>query len=162
MTTKFFTSCKSKDEVKELYRTLAKEHHPDKGGDLVTMQRLNAEYAFVMDCFTRGGKPNESEQYYAQQSEVDERLRSTIEKLVTIPGIEIEVCGLWIWVSGETKPVKDQLKEMGCRWAPKNEKWYFAGVPCSSKGKFSMTDIRNRYGSQIIEREEQKQRYAVA
>lgn len=32
------------DEIKEAYRRLAKKHHPDKGGDTETFQRIKAAY----------------------------------------------------------------------------------------------------------------------
>lgn len=38
--------------------------------------------------------------------------------------IEIELVGSWIWVSGNTYPVKEQLKEAGIFWAGKKKKWY--------------------------------------
>lgn len=40
----YFSGCKSLDELKKEYRRLALLHHPDMGGDAVTMQTINAEY----------------------------------------------------------------------------------------------------------------------
>ena len=40
----YFASIKSFDELKARYRALAMQHHPDRGGDLATMQAINAEY----------------------------------------------------------------------------------------------------------------------
>lgn len=40
----YFGSIKSFDELKSRYRALAMQHHPDRGGDLATMQAINAEY----------------------------------------------------------------------------------------------------------------------
>jgi hypothetical protein len=33
--------------IEAAYRVLAKQHHPDAGGDTVTMQRLNTAYAVL-------------------------------------------------------------------------------------------------------------------
>jgi curved DNA-binding protein CbpA len=44
---KFFASCNTIEEVKCLYKQLAKDHHPDKGGDTATMQAINVEYAYA-------------------------------------------------------------------------------------------------------------------
>ena len=30
----------------------------------------------------------------------------------------------WVWVSGDTKPIKDDLKELGFRWSPRRKEWY--------------------------------------
>lgn len=75
-------------------------------------------------------------------------LGKTIRKLSD--KIEVELCGKWLWVDGETKPVKEELKKLGLRWASKKEKWYFAGTPAHSWGKTDMEQIRNLHGSEII------------
>lgn len=41
MQTNYFEGCSTLQDVKELYRTLAKQHHPDRGGNLETMQAIN-------------------------------------------------------------------------------------------------------------------------
>lgn len=40
----YFNSITSFDDLKARYRALAMQHHPDRGGDLATMQAINAEY----------------------------------------------------------------------------------------------------------------------
>ena len=35
--------CKTLDEVKAQYKKLAKQYHPDLGGDTATMQEINKE-----------------------------------------------------------------------------------------------------------------------
>lgn len=39
--------------------------------------------------------------------------------LMGLKGLEIEICGNWLWIGGETKENKDALKGAGCRWASK-------------------------------------------
>ena len=51
---KFFNECKTLNEVKFLYRELAKKHHPDKGGELETMQAINNEYAYAIRVIANG------------------------------------------------------------------------------------------------------------
>ena len=41
---KYFTGCKTLDDLKREYRRLAMLHHPDVGGDTATMQAINAEF----------------------------------------------------------------------------------------------------------------------
>ncbi|MBS0350771.1 MAG: hypothetical protein JSR33_06240, partial [Proteobacteria bacterium] len=38
--------------------------------------------------------------------------------------LEIEICGAWIWLSGDTRPHKELLKQNGFRWAPKKERCF--------------------------------------
>lgn len=49
---KYFTNCKTVEEAKKLYRRLAMENHPDRGGDLDTMKAINAEYDEFFNTFT--------------------------------------------------------------------------------------------------------------
>ena len=41
---KYFKNVKSFEDLKEQFRTLARKNHPDAGGDVKTMQAINAEY----------------------------------------------------------------------------------------------------------------------
>lgn len=41
---KFFSNINSLDELKKEYKKLARQHHPDMGGKLETMQKINAEF----------------------------------------------------------------------------------------------------------------------
>ena len=42
---------KSKDEVKEIYRRLCKQYHPDVGGNVRDMQIINDEYNYIQKYF---------------------------------------------------------------------------------------------------------------
>ena len=161
----FFTGCATSEEVKKRYRELCKAWHPDLGPrDQVAertakMQEINAAYARASAIYRQEemrekakkyGKTPPTEQDYTDAAAVDERIRQAIEQIITLEGIEIEICGLWVWVSGNTKPHREALKQAKYRWAPTKEKWYFAGVPASSFGKWTMENIRERYGSQRV------------
>lgn len=45
---RFFKEARNKAQAKSIYRNLCKTHHPDKGGDVQTMQAINAEYDQVL------------------------------------------------------------------------------------------------------------------
>src|SRR5687768_6554510 len=120
---KFFSTCSTIDEVKKLYRQLAKELHPDKGGSVTDMQELNKEYSFACAKLAKG------ENKTAEETEATilnaEKYRQALEKIVSIDGIIIELVGAWIWVTGNTYAVKAQLKEAGFYFASKKVAWYF-------------------------------------
>lgn len=40
----FFSGCQTEEQARSRYRDLAKQHHPDKGGDTSTMQEINRQY----------------------------------------------------------------------------------------------------------------------
>jgi curved DNA-binding protein CbpA len=160
----YFASFKTRDEIKEEYRRLCRLHHPDlfatQGEDIQAaqtriMQEINAEFAIAMDAAVRAEKPGQSEASYAGSADLAERIRQAIEAVIRFDGIEIEICGAWVWLHGETYPIKDALKEAGYRWGRQKRLWYFAGVSSSSRSSHSMDEIRDRYGSERVNRPSQ-------
>ena len=79
-----------------------------------------------------------------------------LHSLMTNPDITVELVGRWIWISGDTKPLKEQLKENNFRWSLKKQMWYY------HKGKYrrfhnremSMDEIKMKYPSQTLRRTE--------
>jgi hypothetical protein len=156
---RFFYACQTLDDAKSLYRKLAQQYHPDRGGDTRTMQELNAEYArFQSEFAYRSERTRQTAAHeegkktaadYHDLSEVIETLRVKIEAILNM-GLEAELCGLWIWVSGDTRPQKDAIKELGFKWAPDKKLWFFAGVPSFNRTRRTMDEIRNMHGSHIF------------
>ena len=66
--------------------------------------------------------------------------------------IEIEVVGKWIWISGDTKAIKETLKNLGFKWASKKMMWYYGELlKCSSRKEKSIEEIRATYGTQKVQ-----------
>ncbi|WP_276484766.1 hypothetical protein [Paraflavitalea pollutisoli] len=146
---KYFSACTTLEEVKKHYKQLALEHHPDRGGDTATMQEINTEYAFAI-AFIAKGKGMTDEQV-DQELKLSEEYRQQIDKIIHLPGIIIELVGNWIWVTGETKPVKDNLKEAGYSFAFQKKAWFYRNEAFKSYGKGgSLDQIRAKYGSHAI------------
>lgn len=150
MTEHYFSGCTTTAQAKDLYRKLARQHHPDLGGDPEVMKAINAEYDVVCARLQRTDRPGKTDKHYAYYAEYDGAVRQALEQIVTLPNIEIEVCGWWIWITGDTKPSKDALKAAKFRWSFKKEAWYFAGCPSKGRGASSLNDIRTTYGSERI------------
>lgn len=151
MNLQFFTTCSTLEEAKKLYYKLAKENHPDRGGDLETMKRINNEYDFVTAKLSQGTQFKEEER--SQQFEMAQQYKEKITAIINIPGLIIEICGLWIWITGETREVKETLKENGFFWAIKKKAWYWRPEELKSfknKNPLSMEEIRSKYNSTII------------
>lgn len=49
--TNYFKKCKSQEEVKKLYKKLALENHPDKGGDIEIMKEVNSQFEIAFRIF---------------------------------------------------------------------------------------------------------------
>ena len=161
---RYFAQCRCSEDLKELYYKLAMENHPDRGGDLETMKAINAEFdsAFLRLKDIHRSIKDETEPYYTAKKSTTEtagEFRDIIEALLKMDGITVELIGRWIWVTGNTKEYKDTLKAMGFRWAPKKLAWSWHKDEdwTSSRGKYSLDDIRARYGSIQFEKEEEEE-----
>lgn len=148
---KYFTNCKTLDELKKSYRKLAMEHHPDRGGDTETMKAINNEYEQMFNTLKNGS--TSATDSTTTESAYD--FISIIDKIIRIEGIVVELCGSWLWVSGDTKPVKDELKAAGFRWASRKKMWYWCPPGTAIKtSNSSMANIREKYGSRILSAKE--------
>lgn len=147
----FFEHCETLEDLKHVYKTLVFKHHPDRGGDLETMKAVNVEYE---KAFKRLKDAHNKQPEGRKTTETPEEFREIIEKLIILDGLEIELCGSWLWIGGNTKEHREALKAAGCRWSRSKQKWHWhheeAGARWS-RGRSSMNEIRAKYGSQIVE-----------
>ena len=70
-------------------------------------------------------------------------------------GLEIELCGRWLWIGGETMKHKEELKACGCRWSSTKRlwSWHFQEDGMKwHKGSKTMAQIRSKYGSTTFTR----------
>lgn len=146
---RFFNDCTTIEEVKAAYKKLAKQYHPDCGGDTATMQTLNTEYAFacakILKC------EDLSTEEINEEIRLSEEYRQVIEQIVNLADIIIEVVGNWIWITGNTFPVRKELKAAGLFFASKKVAWYYRAEEYRSKGSGKTLDeIRGKYGSEKI------------
>ena len=118
----WFNDCKTLEDLKKEYRRLAVLHHPDKGGDLETMQLINAAHDKKFGELKRDYNAKAPEG--KKTTETPEEFRDLVNNIINVPGIIIEICGSWVWVSGNTKPVKTELKQAGFRWSQNKKMWY--------------------------------------
>lgn len=156
--------CKSIEELKKEYFRLALKNHPDKGGDAEVMKALNNEYEEMQKLLKDvhfNAKTDEVYESKEKTSEVPQDFINIVNELFKM-GLDVELCGRWLWISGDTKSHKDELKALGCRWCSKKKLWSWHYPEDSKKGRKSMAmnDIRNIYGSQILTEKESVKRIA--
>jgi len=147
---RYFNDCKTIEEVKAQYKKLAKEHHPDCGGDTATMQAINMEYAFACARILNG--ENLTAEEVNEELRLSEEYRKVIEQIINLAGIVIELVGNWIWVTGNTFPVRKELKTAGLFFASKKVAWYYRAQEhkTRSSGK-TLDEIRSKYGSEKLD-----------
>lgn len=149
----YFENCKTLDQLKAAYKQLALKFHPDMGGDVRTMQNINLEYEARFERLKIAYNTAQADQGKPQTNETPEEFTAIIDKLVKMQGIEIELCGSWLWLGGNTYNHKDALKDAGCKWSRSKHKWYWRHESDGarwSRGHFTMGQIRQKYGSQIL------------
>lgn len=150
---KFFDHCTTLDELKKAYKAAAMKHHPDRGGDTATMQRINSEYEKRFEELKH-------QQHRAAAEDTTGRTKATTEdagdfirivsELLKLDGLEVELCGRWLWIGGQTMKHREKLKALGCKWSSTKKlwSWHFAEDGDTwHRGRRSMEQIRRKYGS---------------
>ena len=131
--------------VKTAYRRACAKYHPDRNpGGLEMMKAVNLAFDCLKDL-------NESIEISEECANYGDDLMDIINALTAL-NLELELCGSWLWISGDTRTNKDAIKDLGCKWAPKKKLWYYrpADYKSRGRGKMSMDDIRATHGSQSV------------
>jgi curved DNA-binding protein CbpA len=152
ISTKFFdiTGDTGIDELKKQYYKLAKIHHPDTGGTNEAFRSMNNEYELLQSIILQKGNFTATEK--TNEQNISEIYREIIDSLITIPGIIIELIGSWIWISGNTFPVKEQIKAAGFKFHSTKKMWFwYPGEYKKFNNKeMDIEDIRKHYGSETF------------
>jgi DnaJ-class molecular chaperone with C-terminal Zn finger domain len=154
----WFEKADTLDGLRKLYKKLAVKYHPDNGGSEETIKGINAEYDMLFQKLKAGFEQSES---YGQATDrqkqsydpvKDERIREMVCQLSKYQGLTIELCGVWLWVSGNTKEHKDELHRLGLHYARNKQRWYIHWDDFVKHGRkpCSMSYIRGKYGSMIM------------
>jgi curved DNA-binding protein CbpA len=135
-----FQSLKSLDQGKMIYKRLARELHPDRGGDSESFKNLsNVYHRFIDDL-------------QSKNSDIDIEIEKKASEVAHYD-VDVEIVGKWIWISGDTKPIKEILKAKGFKWSKNKSMWYYGESKHRNTQSISMDEIRAKYGSIRKERE---------
>lgn len=86
-------------------------------------------------------------------TETPDEFKAIVDVLLKLEGVEVELCGAWLWIDGNTYPHRSALKAAGCRWSASKRKWYWRHEEDDcfwSRGTASMEEIRDKYGSEWL------------
>lgn len=120
------------------------------------MKQINAEYETAFNRFKNihESADDNTKTYTASKetSETAAEFMVIINKLVVLEGVNVELIGRWIWLSGNTFPHKDILKGLGFRFASKKKCWYWHKDEdaCRSRKNMSLDEIKEKYGCETF------------
>lgn len=152
---RYFDNCQTLEDVKQLYKKLARELHPDCNRDRDTTEdfkEMQSQYEAAWKRCSSTHKNASGETYTKETTETPEAYATIIEALIRMSGLVIELCGSWLWVTGNTKEHKEELKALGFRYSSNKQAWYYheGEYHKRSKSKKTMNDIRAMYGSEMF------------
>jgi len=155
--TNWLAQAHSLEELKTLYRQLAREHHPDLGGSTFVMQEINTEYdlryKFFLSDYAPKPRvssepakrpPNSHKERSSNPPKTEwERLKISQEAYEAYQavgqlrsqapysgGLSVEINQGKVRVHGKaTYHYRNQLKALGFYWDSNKRYWYFARKP---------------------------------
>ncbi len=129
------------EDIKKSYREACKKYHPDinaAGSEM--MKVVNQAYDVLKDY---------SGEIKEEQSDYGDLFNNALNSIFGLSGLIVEICGVWLWITGDTRQHRQALKAAGFKWASKKKAWYFRPEQfrSRSRGKSTLEEIRQKYGS---------------
>lgn len=145
----------SKEDIAKAYKKAAIKFHPDRNpAGAEVMKAVNAAYEFLCKLESEQIEHTDADNAY----NYSEELEGIINELYKLEGVIIEICGNWIWLSGNTKEHKEILKNLGFFWASQKKQWYYRPSEHKSyrhRDGWDMWRIREIFGS-VVKKDEDK------
>lgn len=151
---KYFADCRTKEAARSMFLKLCMVMHPDKGGSCAKFVEMKNEYEKIMPHLPSEPKDKpewKTEQETAEETAIyDEVYQAVVEALSRLSGIGVELCGAWLWISGETYENRAALKSAGCFFSSQKKMWYWR--PAEYQRRFNrrsmdIDDIRDKFGT---------------
>lgn len=136
----------SQQDIKNAYRKACKKFHPDinpAGQEM--MKAVNEAYNSLENYEAIEVEGEEIDNNYGEH--LNEALNAVINLNLTI-----EICGAWVWISGNTYSAKETLKSAKFKYASKKKMWYFRPEKYRSKNRKSwdIEKIRATHGNRTV------------
>lgn len=121
------------------------------------MKEINNQFDYFMENFIEFKKNTKKDNKKTYDFSTSQ-FKDIISALIRLKNLEIEITGCFIWVTGNTYPQKDIIKSLGFRYSRNRKAWYIAPKEymtnsVSYRKRYSMNDIRSKYGSTKFESE---------
>ena len=151
---KYFSPEMKIEELRKQFWKLCLQLHPDKGGDPAEFRAMKDEYDIVVGILAAGeaGRAEKENRRPWYTAAGERGLREAMAVFMNIPGVVVEICGCWLWITGETYNARQRLYEAGAKYSKQKKCWYWAHDMQRGKvrGKYNnMRKIRERFGSAV-------------
>ena len=152
---RYFEGCTTIEEVKERFRMHAKVLHPDAGGNAADFRDMMEEYQRAFERYKNIHKTMDGRTYQKETTETAEEFADIISKVIHMEGVKIEIIGTWVWLTGNTKIYKDEIKAAGFFWSKSKTAWYYTGEKerPRKRGHYTMDGLRQKWGTTEVENE---------
>lgn len=150
-------------ELKAVYKNWCMKLHPDLNPDKDTTEEMKALNNAYEEHFkllkTREMNKDKKDREKFSYAETPEDLINIINTLIRFKGLQIDIVGNWIWLSGNTYPYKEEIKNLKFHWSKNKKKWFWNGSERVRRPfkKYSYNDIKSKYGCITIKGQDQKE-----
>ena len=144
MKTNLFVGCDSLEKVEQRFQELSRVF----SGQNELMGLIKAEYTVLRQTHSIS-KPVETAKGKFTMNAMVDALHSKVKS----DGIHVEIIKDWLWVSGKTFDVRDDLKELGFRYSADKKSWYWRDDEKRITVKhdpLSFDEIRSKYGTREV------------
>lgn len=147
------TGTVTQKEIKAAYKKASLEFHPDRNPAGAEMMKV------INDAYN--SLKNLGETVTSSVVNADNYAHILNEKLnaffnLNLEGVEVEICGNWVWLTGNTKPHCKALGKdgLGFFYAGKKKAWYYrpADYKSFNRKNHSLDEIRSKHGSKSVKR----------
>lgn len=147
---KYFKEIETLEELKVEYKRLVMELHPDRNKDRDTtaqFQDMQNEYEELFEQVKNLHKTKDGEIYEKATDEDINEFRRILNIIIKYENCTIDIIGSWIWIYGETKEHKEELKNLKFSWSNNKKAWSFHREKYfkKSKNQYSLNDLQNMF-----------------
>ena len=159
----YFKTCETLEELKAAHLRYIKTLHPDNGGSHEEFVEMQAQFKGQFDILKRYHRDKTGASYEKETAETADEYLDILFYLLRLKDCSVSLLGAWLWVEGNTKPYRHELKNLGCRYAPKKKAWYWHSGEYKRhhRTEYSLDEIRGMYGGKDFRQENPKQIVAL-
>ena len=156
---KYFENANTVEELKSRFFKLAKELHPDNGGNAAEFSAMRSEYEKLFERLKNVHASADGSTYTKETTEVPQEFADIIEKIIMFGNVKIEIIGSWIWCSGNTYPYATEFRKLGFLYSRSKRAWFYKGADAHKTRRAyckTLDKVRERYGSEVIKNKERE------